>query len=78
MTPDCSAGFMMAVLPVTTDPRRRATSAGDLILKIDGEEVTGNAEFARLIANKKPGDTVTLTVERGDTTLDVPVTVRWV
>jgi S1-C subfamily serine protease len=63
---------------LTTDPRRRATYAGDLILKIDGEEVTGNAEFARLIANKKPGDTVTLTVERGDTTLDVPVTVRGV
>lgn len=63
---------------VTVDPRTRATYAGDLILKVDGVEVRQNADFDRLLARRKPGETMTLTVERGDTTFDVSVTVRGV
>ena len=63
---------------VTVDPRTRATYAGDLILKVDGVEVRQNADFDRLLARRKPGETVTLTVERGDSTFEVSVTVRGV
>lgn len=63
---------------VTVDPRTRATYAGDLILKVNGAEVRGNADFDRLLARAKPGEVLTLTVERGDSTFDVSVTVRGV
>jgi S1-C subfamily serine protease len=63
---------------MTVDPRTRATYAGDLILKVNGTEVRANADFDRLLARAKPGATVKLTVERGDTTFEVSVTVRGV
>ena len=51
---------------------------GDLIVALDGKEVGNNAEFARAIAERKVGDKVKLTVERGDQTFDVEVTLRGV
>lgn len=60
------------------DPRTGTARPGDLILAIDGEPVGGNQEFARAIARRKPGDRVTLTVERGDERVEIAVTLRGV
>ncbi len=47
---------------------------GDLIVAIDGRDVrTFDELLAYLITNKGPGDTVTLTVLRGDEKVDVPI-----
>jgi S1-C subfamily serine protease len=49
-------------------------AGGDLIIAIDGNEVrTFDEMLAYLITNKGPGDTVVLTVLRGDEKVDVPV-----
>ena len=52
--------------------------AGDLIVAVDGKPVAGNPEFARRVGSAKVGDTLTLTVERGDERFEVKVTVRGV
>ncbi len=46
---------------------------GDLIRKVDGEPVTSSIDVVVAIRSHVPGDTVTLTVERGGRTLEVKV-----
>jgi S1-C subfamily serine protease len=46
---------------------------GDLIVAIDGQPVTRQDALIRAIANKRVGDTVTLTVFRNGRTLTIPV-----
>lgn len=55
--------------PVVIEDR----GAADIIVAADGEKVTNAAEFLGHIESKKPGDVVTLTVVRGERTLDVEV-----
>jgi 2-alkenal reductase len=51
-------------------------SGGDLITAIDGREIrTFDELLAYLITNKGPGDTVVLTVLRGDEKMDIPITL---
>ncbi|GAB4496487.1 MAG: trypsin-like peptidase domain-containing protein [Anaerolineales bacterium] len=51
-------------------------AGGDLIIAIDGREVrTFDEMLAYLITNKGPGDTVVLTVLRGDEKVDITVTL---
>ena len=38
---------------------------GDVITAIDGTAVSGYANYYSLLESKKPGDSVTLTVQRG-------------
>ena len=45
----------------------------DVIQEVDGKEVTSDAPLQQMIANKAPGDTVTLKVWRSGKTLDVKV-----
>jgi len=48
-------------------------SAADTIVAIDREPVTTAAEFLGFIESKKPNDVVTLTVRRGDQTIDISI-----
>jgi S1-C subfamily serine protease len=48
-------------------------TGGDVILQVDGRDVVQPDDLARLIASKKPGETVTLTVLRGDEKKQVEV-----
>ncbi len=51
-------------------------AGGDLIVAIDGQETrTFDEMLAYLITNKSPGDTVVLTVLRGDEKVDVTITL---
>ena len=51
-------------------------AGGDLIVAIDGHEVLGFSDFiGYLIKNKSPGDTVVLTVLRGDQNMEVSLTL---
>ncbi len=45
--------------------------AGDIILKFNGEPVTGAAQLKNLVGKEKPGSTAKLTVFRNKETLDV-------
>ena len=44
----------------------QVTVGGDVIVSVDGQELVEEADLARLIATKSPGDTVTLEVIRDD------------
>lgn len=48
---------------------------GDVILKVDGKSIEGNAELTRIIGNTKPGSKVTLSVWRDNSARDVVATV---
>jgi S1-C subfamily serine protease len=51
-------------------------AGGDLVVAIDGNEVrTFDELLSYLITNKGPGEVVTLTVLRGDQTIDIDVTL---
>ncbi len=48
---------------------------GDIIVKFDGEAVTEKNDLAGIIAKKKPGDTVSITVWRNGKTVDLTATL---
>ncbi len=48
---------------------------GDVITEIDGTALTSDSSLPQIVNSHKPGDTVTLTVERGNQTLTLRVTL---
>jgi len=79
--PAATAGVVAGTTPLSTSsssvPGSTTTtlnSGGDLIIAIDSQPVVTFSDMIRyLILNKSPGDTVTLTIMRGDKTLQIPV-----
>lgn len=51
------------------------TSSADLIQAADGQPIRSTDELLTLIENKKPGDTILLTVSRSGQTAQVPITL---
>ena len=49
---------------------------GDLITEVDGTAIADATQLIVTIRSQAPGDTVNLTVERGGSTYDVPVTLQ--
>jgi S1-C subfamily serine protease len=47
----------------------------DILLSIDGVDLTFEHSLAEAIRSHRPGDTVTITVKRGEETFDVEVTL---
>lgn len=86
------AGFRTGVMILRADPDGPAAKAGlkgvarnagtdeveagDVIVAINGQSVTGNQEYARRFGVLNIGDTLTLTVERGDERFEAKVLVR--
>lgn len=63
-----------------SDPESLAGKAGitsgDRIVAFDGQEVADKLTFNRLMADLRWGDTVRLTIRRGEETLEVPIPLR--
>lgn len=66
------AGADTGVLIVRVEPGSPAATAGivrgDIIVSVDGKEVTTGAEVRSAVTARKPGDTVKVTVRHGDAT----------
>jgi len=60
-------------------PGSPAATAGlqrlDVIRKIENQPIVDESTLGRVLSTKKPGDTVTLTVQRGQRTMEVKVTL---
>ena len=50
-------------------------AAGDVIVAIDGDPIADSTDLVVSVRAKAPGDTVTVTVERGGQSVDLPVTL---
>ena len=68
-----AAGVLQGVV---VDPRTRDVTPGDLIVKVDGADVKGNADFEQTLTRHRPGDRLKLTVERDGKTFEVEVVLR--
>jgi S1-C subfamily serine protease len=53
----------------------QVTVGGDVIVAVEGEELVAEADLARLISERSPGDTITLEVASGGSTDEVDVTL---
>jgi putative serine protease PepD len=49
--------------------------AGDIVTAIDGKPIEGSADLVAAIAEKSPGDQITLTVKRGGDTSTITATL---
>lgn len=52
---------------------RRIYIGGDIIVAIDGQRIASQVDVSLALNRKRPGDSVTVTVYRGDKKLDIPV-----
>jgi 2-alkenal reductase len=73
--PAAKAGIVAGTTPLSVSGTTTGVnSGGDLIIAIDNQPVVTFSDMIRyLILNKSPGDTVTLTIMRGDQKKDIPV-----
>lgn len=72
--PADKAGILGGTQPVTIQGLSGLNKGGDLIIAIDGHPVLSYDDMIRYLdLNKAPGDTVTLTVLRGDQQKDIQV-----
>lgn len=55
---------------------KAGVSTGDIVLALDGTEVTGVTQLSSLIAEYEIGDVVTLTVQRDEQSIDLTVTLE--
>lgn len=49
--------------------------AGDIVLKINGENLTRASELSDVVASRRPGDVLSLTLRRGDKEEEIKVTL---
>ena len=55
---------------------RAGIELGDILLTVDGVEIRGRGVFNRLMAGKRWGDALSVTVERGEETVELTVLLR--
>ena len=74
--PADKAGLRAGTTPLTQQGLQALNSGGDLITAADGQPIfTYDNLITYLALHKSPGDTVTLSVLRGDQKLQIPVTL---
>jgi serine protease Do len=49
---------------------------GDILLKVDGQDIKGDFSFADYVQTKKPGDTITVTLLRHGKQQTVTITLQ--
>ena len=70
---DGSPAAKAGLRPVIVDQDSGNVTAGDVILKINNDTVKGNDDYERLATGFKLGDTVKLTIRRGERTFTMDV-----
>ena len=73
-SPAAKAGIQAGSKTVTVQGEQFVTG-GDVIVKADGTTIKTADDLIAFLGTKKPGDTITVTVERGGKTQDVQITL---
>jgi len=73
--PAAKAGLKGGTRSVTIQGQT-VLAGGDVIVKVDGQDIASLSDLQAYVATKQPGDTVTVTVVRNGQTQDVRVTLE--
>jgi putative serine protease PepD len=68
-------GAAIATILPGTPAAKGGLHAGDVVTKLDGQSITGEADLSSVIDSKKPGDRMTVTYVRGGKTATATVTL---
>lgn len=71
-----SSGVLVAEVASGGPAAKAGIQQGDIILEIDGQAMTESSNLMVAIRDKKPGDTVQVTIDRNGSTQDIAVTVE--
>ena len=73
-SPAAKAGLKGGTKTATVQGEQFVTG-GDVIVKVDNTQIASADDLIAYLGTKKPGDTVSVTVERGGTTQQLDVTL---
>ena len=68
-TEEVEGGVKVKEVVKDTAAEAAGLKAGDVITEIDGKPIKGLSDLRKILRSKKPGDTATLKIKRGDKTL---------
>jgi S1-C subfamily serine protease len=71
---DVKDGVVIVSGVTPKSPAEGVVQLGDVVVRVAGEEVGGEADRARKLAAGPPGEVLKLTVRRGEQTLDLSLT----
>jgi serine protease Do len=69
-------GALVAAVEPKAPAQKAGIQAGDVILSVEGKPIESSADLARIVANSKPGATITAEVWRKGEALKVPIKVE--
>ena len=72
---DDADGCRLTAVDADSPAAKAGLRPGDLVLKVDGQEVRLYASFRRWVAQAEPGDTLNVEIKRGDKVLSLEVKV---
>ena len=73
---DSTEGALLSGINPGSAAEKAGLKAGDIVLSIDGEKVTGSGDLVAKLYTHQPGDTVTLTVLRNGNQSPIPVILQ--
>ena len=76
VSPDGSKQLIVTEVASYSPASKAGVRKGDLLLKADGHSMRDEEALLDVLRKHSPGDTVLLTVTRGDKTLDLSPTLR--
>jgi len=71
-----SSGILVAQVTPGAPAAKAGIQQGDIIVKVDDEEMVESPDLLVAIRDKRPGDKVEVTIDRNGTTLVVTVTLE--
>jgi len=71
-----SSGLLVASLAADGPAAKAGIKQGDIIIKVDGKEMTESNDLLAAIRDKKPGDEVEVTIDRSGDTKVITVTLQ--
>jgi len=73
---DTTQGALLSEINPDSAAEKAGLKAGDIVLAIDGEKVTGSADLVAKLYTHSPGETVQLSILRNGTQTTLPVTLQ--
>jgi hypothetical protein len=73
---DLETGVQVEAVSEGTSAEEAGIQAGDILLAWNGQELTGGRRLSEFLAQAEPGETVKMTIQRGDRNIVLDVTLK--